>query len=361
MSINSVNRSRKNPFLRRLRRFWSIPIVRIAAALVAIIITISFIVFAFKSCGNRDVEVSETSEESVTDVFLEESVPELSLPEEESEAPLPTPWKYNSVENISDVINSNYGIIINATTREVLGGKNHSQLIYPASMTKIMTLIVAARSDLDLNAPYTMDYRLINKYYLAEATITGIQAGDTVTVKDLLYGAILLSAADATAAIAEIVAGSEEAYVELMNKTAQEIGCKNSHFTNTSGLYDESNYSTLGDIALMLDYAMSIPLAAQILAEDEYVTPPTPKNPEGYKFVGTMFSRISPDTVKGMTVAGGKTGYLSEARHCLASMAISDNGEKYIVVTVGGQWPYTPINDCIALYLKYNGGTNEHD
>ncbi len=361
MSLNSPNRCSKKTFLRRLRRFWSIPIVRISAVFVAGILLLTLFISAFKGCGNEKTEVSEVSEGSVTDTFLEVSVPEISEVSEEAEVPLPAPWKFTSVDNISDVINSNYGIIINATTREVLGGKNYTQQIYPASMTKIMTLIVAVRSDLDLDATYTMDYRLINKYYLAEATITGIQAGDTVTVKDLLYGAILLSAADATAAIAEIVAGSEEAYVELMNKTAYEIGCKNSHFTNTSGLYDTANYSTLGDIALMLDYAMSLPLAAEILAEDEYITPATPKNPDGYKFTGTMFSRISPDTVSGMTVAGGKTGYLSETRHCLASMAISASGEKFIVVTVGGQWPYTPINDCISLYLKYNGGTNEHN
>lgn len=361
MSVNSPNRRTKNPFIRRLRRFWSIPIVRIAAVLIAVILLMTIIINTFKGCESSVPETSETSEVSVTDTFVEQSVPEIPEVSEEAEIPLPTPWIYSSVDNISDSINSNYGIIINATTRQVLGGKNHTQQIYPASMTKIMTLIVAAQSDLDLDATYTMDYRLINKYYLAEATITGIQAGDTVTVRDLLYGAILLSAADATAAIAEIVAGSEEAYVDLMNKTAVEIGCKNSHFTNTSGLYDTSNYSTLGDIALMLDYAMSIPLAAQILSEDEYITPPTPKNPEGYKFTGTMFSRISPDSVTGMTVTGGKTGYLSETRHCLASMAVSASGEKFIVVTVGGQWPYTPINDCISLYLKYNGGTHENN
>lgn len=361
MSNSSSNKILPKPILRKLRRLWSIPIVRITAAVITLILIISLIISAFKGCGTDKGETSDVSAESAADTFAEESISEVSEVSAEEVTALPVPWVYpEGTDDISGDISSNYGIIINATTRQVLGGKNHTQRIYPASMTKIMTLIVAARSNIDLNAAYTMDYRLVNKYYLEGASITGIQAGDTVTVKDLLYGAVLLSGADATAAIAEIVAGSEQAYVELMNKTAVEIGCVNSHFTNTSGLYDTENYSTLGDIALMLDYAMSIPLSAEILAEDEYTTPPTPKNPEGYKFTSTMFSRIRTDSVAGMTVAGGKTGYLSETRHCLASMAIGDNGEKFIVVTAGGQRPYDPINDCISLYSKYYGGTYEN-
>ncbi len=342
--------------IKKLKLIWSIPIVRILSAVLVAVIVISTLINVFKKDTFNDtvsLPQKSLSEESEADI--------VSKDVEESEAPviaLPTPWIYGKVDNLSSVISSDYGIIVNATTRQVLGGKNHLQRIYPASMTKIMTLIVAVQSGVDVDFEYVMDYRLINKYYLAGASMSGISAGDAVTFKDLLYGAILLSAADATAAIADIVAGGEEDYVKLMNETAKEIGCVDSHFTNTSGLYDVSNYSTLGDIALMLDYAMSIPLAREILSTAEYTTLPTPKNSEGYYFFSTMFTRIDNDSVPNMTVLGGKTGYLVETRHCLASMAMGQNGEKFIVVTVGGA-KYDPINDCIKLYSNYYGVTNE--
>lgn len=354
MSNRSVNKYSKKPIFRKLRRFWSIPIVRFAAVLLVAVLLLTVVINLFKSCGKDDDNISQVSDVSVENESVEES--SLDIPEVSTEPviSLPEPWIYPAgIDNISSDISSQYGIIINATTREVLGGKNYTQQIYPASMTKIMTLIVAAQSGLDLNSQYTLSYTLINKYYLAGATTTGILAGDTVSIKDLLYGAILLSAADATAAIAEIVAGSEEAYVGLMNQKAKEIGCVNTHFTNTSGLHDANNYSTLGDVALMLDYAMNIPLCKEILSEDVYYTPSTPKNEDGYVFHSTMYNRINHDSIKGMTIAGGKTGYIYETRHCLASMAIGDNGEKFIVVTVGAQLGMDAIDDCKALYSKY--------
>lgn len=347
----------KSSVKKKIKRIWSVPIVRILSALLAFVLIILLLASVLKNCDPAMTEstVSEFSEAQSVDI------PE-SVPEEVSEEPviaLPTPWRFTGADNLNAVIASDYGIIINATTRQVLGGKNHTLRIYPASMTKIMTLIVAVQSDVDVNTEYLMDYRLINKYYLAGASMSGIAAGDTVTFKDLLYGAVLLSAADATAAIAEMVAGSEEEYVKLMNETAEIIGCTGTHFTNTSGLYDTANYSTLGDIALMLDYAMSIPLAREILSTSDYTTPPTEKNPEGYYFFSTMFTRIDHDSVPGMTVLGGKTGYLAETKHCLASMAVGDNGEKFIVVTAGGA-KYDPIDDCIMLYARYYGESNEN-
>lgn len=359
MSKNSSNKLLRIPLFRKLRRLWSIPLVRIIAFLVAAVLVITVTVSVFKGCGNEQSDVSDTSEESLA----ESSDISATVSEEISTEPviaLPEPWIYSSsVDDISSSISSDYGIIINATTREVLGGKNYTQRIYPASMTKIMTLIVAVESGVELDAEYTMSYILINKYYLAEASMSGIYAGDTVSFKDLLYGAILLSAADATAAIADMVAGGEEAYVELMNLKAKEIGCTDTNFTNTSGLHNTSNYSTVGDIALMLDYAMSIPLCKEILSEDVYYTPSTPKNEDGYKFFSTMFTRIDYDTIPGMTVVGGKTGYLAESRHCLASMAVSDSGEQYIVVTAGARVGMDAIYDCINLYSTYSGESNE--
>lgn len=337
------------PFLKKLYRLWRIPIVRFIAALLIIVLVISLISH-FAGGEEQQQEVSEVSIVEQSQESVESSF--------EPTVTVPKYWDFSNAVDLSDHIASEYGIIVNATTRCVLGGKNYETRIYPASMTKIMTLIVAVESDLDLDAQYKMTYQLINKYYLDNATITGIQAGDTVTMRDLMFGAILLSAADATEAIACVVAGSEEAFVDLMNQKAEEIGCVDTHFTNTSGLFNEQNYSTLGDIALILDYAMSVPLCAEVLSAATYTTAPTAKNPEGYTFDSTMYGRIKHDAIDAMTVAGGKTGYISETKHCLASMAIGDNGEKFIVVTVGGSGRYTPINDCKSLYNEFYGGND---
>ena len=151
----------------------------------------------------------------------------------------------------AEVIHSEF-----ARIPEVLAEKGMDEKIYPASMTKVMTLLVAAENLPDLGATFPMTQAIIDPLYLAGASMAGYVNGETVTMRDLLYGAVVPSGAEATEALAQAVAGSEEAFVAMMNEKAAALGLTNTHFMNTSGLHDENHYSTVREIALILQAAL---------------------------------------------------------------------------------------------------------
>ena len=349
MQKNTIRRRKKRSLVWHAKRLWSIPIIRIltAAALLALLAYLMF----FSGCGKQDEASGTVSEDNSSDVVSDT----VSYPET-SDAPASAVVSLvftDATDDLTDVIRSDAGIAVRVSDMTVLGGKNMTGRIYPASMTKIMTVIVAVESGVPLDTPFTLTYDIINPYYLAGSTITGITAGDTVTFADLLYGAVLESGCDATEAIAILVAGSEEAFAERMNAKAKEIGCTETHFSNASGMYDSENYSTLGDMAIMLCYAMKNETAAALFSAAEYTTAATPKNSAGYTFRSTMFGRVNGDEVTGVTITAGKTGYLSETGHCLASYAVSNTGEAYVCVTVGGATRWHPVYDCRDIYGRY--------
>jgi len=142
----------------------------------------------------------------------------------------------DNTKAIGSNINSTYGIVYCVDDRQVLGRKSSQERMYPASMTKVMSLIVAVENILDLNDTFEMTFEIINPLYLQNATVTGLSSGETVPLIDLLYGIILPSGADATDAIAQYICGSQDEFVKLMNKKAEELGLIDTHFTNTSGL-----------------------------------------------------------------------------------------------------------------------------
>ncbi|MFA5659591.1 MAG: serine hydrolase [Oscillospiraceae bacterium] len=249
-------------------------------------------------------------------------------------------------------LNSEYAILIDADSGVVLAEKNGFERINPASLTKIMTLIVAVENCENLDCTFTMTYEILAPLYRNGATLAGFVEGEQASIIDMLYGAALPSGADATGGLAEALCGSEEAFVQLMNEKAEQLGLKNTHFSNTNGLYDENNYSTPADIAVILEYAMKNDLCRQVLSTYQYTTQPTPEHPEGILLTSTMFSRMYGTEVEGVLIKGGKTGYINESRHCLASFA-EKNGRNYIAVTVMGTGRYQPIYDCFEIYGEY--------
>ncbi len=279
----------------------------------------------------------------------------LSIPEEEY-IPLPLIYDDNSAQ-LGSKINSQYAILYSVKDRKVLARKGSQERMYPASMTKVMTLIVAVEQIMDLDDTITMTFEIINPLYLQNATVTGFKSGDVATVKDLLYGIILPSGADATVSIAEYVAGSEEAFVEMMNEKAEELGLIDTHFTNTSGLHDDNHYTTAYDMAIILDYAIHNDLCRKILSTYHYTTTGTTEDAKTgvrkpIEFYSTMFNKVSSDHIDGMTICGGKTGYTAQSRHCLVSFA-EKNGKTYIAVTGYGETKYSPIYDMVTMYTDY--------
>ena len=243
-----------------------------------------------------------------------------------------------------------HAILIDVSNGTVLAERLSTQRIYPASMTKVMTLIVAYENLESFDLTYTFTSALINPLVEANASRAGFAAGETVSVIDLLYAAALPSGADATAALAEMVAGSESAFAERMNQKAAEMGLTGTHFTNASGLHDDNHYSTVSEIAAISSYAMQLEPLREILSTYQYTTATTPQNPEGLLLTSTLFSYLSGDELPGIKLTAGKTGYTLEARRCLVSMAVRDDGREFIAVVVGGENKWIPITDSIELY-----------
>ena len=250
-------------------------------------------------------------------------------------------------------IDSAYAILIDMDKNEVIASKNGDARIYPASMTKVMTLIVAVEHISDLDELFTFDYTITDPAYKAGASVAGFLSGESVSLRDILYGVALPSGADATTAIAVKIAGSEEAFAELMNAKATDMGLTNTHFVNASGLHDKEHYSTPHEIAIIMEYAMEIPMLAEILSTYQYTTAATAQHPEGLLLTSTMFSRMRGDEAGNCEVIAGKTGYTPEAGQCLVSVAKTSEGEQFVLVTAHASGKYAPIYDAIDVYKNY--------
>ncbi len=255
---------------------------------------------------------------------------------------------------LGDSITSDNAILINLGTNTVKAQKSPDATIFPASMTKIMTLIVAYENCKNLDDTFTMTAEITDPLFLAGASVAGFAVGEKVTIRDLLYGAILPSGGDATDALAIYTAGSIEAFADMMNKKVLSMGLSNTHFTNPSGLHDDDHYSTVHEIALILEYAMQIEECRRILSTYQYTTESTPEHPDGIPLTSTMFSRMKGDESGTATVLGGKTGFTNEGLHCLASFA-KVGSEEYIFVTAHAPGTYDPVYDCINVYKNLFG------
>ena len=247
-------------------------------------------------------------------------------------------------------------ILMDAATGTVLYEKNASERLRPASVTKVMTLLVAAENLPDLDATFTMTQAIIDPLYLAGASMAGYVNGETVTMRDLLYGAVVPSGAEATEALAQAVAGSEEAFVAMMNEKAAALGLANTHFMNTSGLHDENHYSTVREIALILQAALENETCTEILSAENYRASETEQHPDGLAMTNKFLYRVHHEyALNGAEITAAKTGYTAEAMNCCASAGTTPDGRSVICVTANAWTGDFCIEDHIALYTKYCG------
>lgn len=238
-----------------------------------------------------------------------------------------TPLQVRGEEEKPD-ITSDYVYMIDRTTGQVLWDKGSDEIIYPASMTKIMTALIAIENTSNYDQQVLIDERIMAGLKEAGASRAGFNVGDIVTMRDLIYGTLLPSGAECTQALAYTISGSVEGYVDLMNQKAQEIGMKNTHYVNTTGLHDDDHYSTLQDIALLLEYALKNEVFYEVFTSDTYQAGTSFNYPvEGLKMEATSYKYINNPTSNQpykVTIdgfMGSKSGYTIEARYCLASIA----------------------------------------
>lgn len=249
-------------------------------------------------------------------------------------------------------INSPYAVLIQAKNGKIVGEVNGEQQMYPASLTKMMTAIVAIDELKSLDQEITLTQEMFAGLYEQNATQAGFQPGETVRAIDLLYGVMLPSGAECCIALSDTIAGSEEKFVELMNKKAQKIGMDRTHFRDSTGLHDPDHYSTVKDMAALLRYALKNDTFREIIESSWHSTSSTNIHPDGITYYSTMFKNLSDSSVTGGKIMGGKTGYTGEAGHCLASFAEIE-GVEYILVTAGAIDGTTPhITDAVTVYNR---------
>lgn len=161
----------------------------------------------------------------------------------------------------SDMLNidlySSNAILVNLDENQVLLDKNSEEVIYPASLTKMMTVLVAIEQIPSLQDEIVLPKNIFNDLYEENASVAGFLPNERLTIEDLLYGSMLPSGAEASIGLAEYAAGSERKFVKLMNDKAQQLGMKNTHFMNTTGLHHPDHYTTVKDMSLLLQYALT--------------------------------------------------------------------------------------------------------
>jgi len=214
---------------------------------------------------------------------------------------------------------------------EILYEKNADKSIYPASMTKIMTAIVAfdliKSGDLKLDDKFTISEKAWRLSRPANSSMF-IMINDEITVENLLKGIIIVSGNDACVALAEGIAGSEEAFASLMTSKALEIGMSSTNFTNASGLNDPNNVSTVRDILIMSNYLIkNYPEYYDYFKVLEFTWDRTGSDPITQPNTNSLLN-------KNKFVDGIKTGYLAVEKYSLAS-SINRNGRRLIAVGSG--------------------------
>lgn len=252
----------------------------------------------------------------------------------------------------TDVLSAN-SVLIDLSTDTIVVAKDAAIRISPASMTKILTVLVAAEQIENLDGTFTVTSEMTAYCLNNGCSAAGFVGGETVPVRDLFYGTILPSGGEAAVALATCAAGSHEAFVELMNQKLAELGLSDTaHFTNCVGIYDENHYCTLMDMAMILKAAIQNDWAREVLSTKVHTTALTEQNPEGIVLSNWFLRRIE-DKDSGGTVIAAKTGFVNEAGVCAASYAVSAEGNPYICVTAHANTNWQCIYDHVALYKLY--------
>lgn len=307
------------------------------------------------------------SPHALVDSYGQTGVPQNDLhATPESPASVFTATTTEHTANFSDTIVSEYGILVDVEAGTILAGKDAMTRMNPASMTKILTVLTAAEAlgveddtseILDDTITFTLD--ITDYCFVNDCSVVGYELGETATVRDLFYGTILPSGAETALGLAIYVAGSHEAFVEMMNQKLEKMGLsETTHFTNCVGIYDEQHYSTAYDIAVILEEASKNEFCRQVLSAHTYNTTYTEEHPEGMMISNLFLRRIEDRDTHGEVICG-KTGYVSRAGHCAASLATDVNGREYLCVTAGSSSVWQCIRDQVELYQSYLTGLAE--
>lgn len=232
-----------------------------------------------------------------------------------------------------NLYSTNY-IFLDADTGQVLSAKKQDEQISIASLTKMMTVLLAIENSSSLNQTVTITDEMIDGLYEEQASVAGYVTGDTATVLDLCYAAAIPSAADAANALAIQIGGSFENFYQMMNDKATQLGMDHTVFKSAHGLDREGQYSTVEDVSKLLRYALQNPTFKEIFSTKEHTTQATSYYPFGIPLASTIWAYADTYGYNLANLSGGKTGYTLQAGRCIAYWA-TVNDMNIITVTAG--------------------------
>ena len=253
-------------------------------------------------------------------------------------------------------------IVMDMKTGAILYAKGIDEQRYPASITKILTALVAIENSKPTDI-VKFSQESIQSLEPGYAHIA-MKAGEEITMKDALHALMLASANEVAYAIGETVGGTHENFVKMMNDRAKELGCTHTHFINTNGMFDEQHYTSARDMALIADAAFSNPTLCKIASTVNYDFPATASVPSvrkltmGHKMVNPANSEYYSGIV------GGKTGYTSLAGQTLVTYAVKDDRRQVAVTLKSTQKTHysdtkTILDFCFAKFKNVNIADNE--
>ena len=252
-----------------------------------------------------------------------------------------------NVDALNLDISSKNAVLYNMDSGEVIYEKNSDEKVSIASLTKIMTALITLENVENLDERVIIIEKDFEGLIEANAVTAGFTKGEVVTYKDLLYGLLLPSGADAAKALARLVAGSEEKFIEKMNDKVKKMNLKQTNFSTVIGLDDVNNYSTARELSLIFKEALKNKNFKNILTTKEYTT-----SDGKLKFKSTIQSNAKKYNIDVPYILGGKTGTTTDAGLCLATIAKANN-VNYMLVTLGALYdkkaPHN-IEDAKVIY-----------
>ena len=235
-----------------------------------------------------------------------------------------------------------------------------TNIIYPASMTKVMTLIVVYEnltSQDQLKHKITLDAEVVDRMVAEQSSGYGFKAGEVLTVEELIHAVILYSDGVASVTLANYVAGSEADFVKLMNAKATEMGLQNTLFQNCTGLHHKYHYSTCQDMAAIMMYAMKNPHCANVLTAESFTLGShfRPDNDNTYTLYNQALHTSKFTQPGKVTVTAAKTGWTEDelSGYCLVSYGKNKDGKAFILVTAGADSTALRNEDTVKIYDTY--------
>lgn len=239
-------------------------------------------------------------------------------------------------------------IVMDAESGQILYEKNAYDKRYPASITKIMTTLLAIENKVDFNETISMTENAVWGIE-RDSTNIGLDVGEKVTIGDLIYATMVKSANECAYALAEIVGGDVEHFADMMNQKAAELGCQNTHFVTPNGLHDDDHYTCAYDMALITKAALEYNEFREIAGTQSYTIPPTNMSEESVEFWNGNKMILPASEYYYKYCEGGKNGYTTVANNTLVTYAKKDDLELICVVLDVDGLKYT-YSDTKALF-----------